>query len=496
MNTFLWAVFPYLALTLFFVVPFIRMRLRPYEVTTRATSLFTRDLLGVASLLLHWGLVLLVLGHMAGLIGGIRGWASWIEAFFWLGLIGGAMTIAGSLVALIRRAVVPELRALSQSDDYLVHLFLIAIIGIALYQVIADRIWGVSYTAAAWFTSLWRFQPQPELMASAPLLSKIHITLVFAFAAYFPFTKLAHFWTLPLNYFVRPYQAMRTAGNKFRRRWESGLRSDQSILTYGVVAVVALFLAVAFFIRGPALGAGKSVLAASAGSGGRGEATAHQAYPLYVSQCARCHGLTGEGDGPGADSPRFAQPPRDLTAGGYRFISTDNGVASDEDLYRTLARGLEPAGMPAFDQLSRDQLSALVAFLDLLWEDRPEPGDPIEPGPRPEISQSLLEIGEQLYASACAACHGAEGRGDGEASEAVVDAAGNHVPPADLAAGELKTGIEPEQMYRRIAAGIPGGDGIWLMPPFNYLADEEIWALVSYLENEVFEPKMADAGNR
>ncbi len=143
------------------------------------------------------------------------------------------MTLAGSVIALARRIVVPEVRAMSsQLDDYLVHVFLIAILGIALYQVIFEGIFGMVYAAAPWFASIWAFSPEPELMEGATLLTQIHVFLALTLFAYFPFTKLVHFWTLPVNYFVRPYQVMRTNRFHSEGRWEFALRSDKSYLTY------------------------------------------------------------------------------------------------------------------------------------------------------------------------------------------------------------------------------------------------------------------------
>ncbi len=44
MTNVLWGVFPYVAFTLFFAVPVIRMVFRPYSFTTRASGLFNRTL--------------------------------------------------------------------------------------------------------------------------------------------------------------------------------------------------------------------------------------------------------------------------------------------------------------------------------------------------------------------------------------------------------------------------------------------------------------------
>ncbi len=240
MTNLIWGVYPYVAFTLFFVVPVIRMVFRPYSFTTRASGLFNRQVQGWAMHLFHWGILAVLLGHIAGFVGGSLGLDVWVDpVFYWLALIGGLMTLAGSVIALVRRIVVPEVRAMSsQLDDYLVHIFLIAILGIALYQVIFDQMFGLVYAAAPWFASIWAFSPEPDLMEGASLLSQIHVFLALTFFAYFPFTKLVHFWTLPVNYFVRPYQVMRTNRFHSEARWEFALRSDKSFLVYTASIIV------------------------------------------------------------------------------------------------------------------------------------------------------------------------------------------------------------------------------------------------------------------
>lgn len=250
MNNLLWGVYPYIAFTLFFTVPFIRMVFRPFSITTRASGLFGRRLQGWAMHLFHWGILAVLIGHMAGYIGALLYLDTWVNGvFYWFALIGGLMALAGSSIALLRRFVIPEVRAMSsQLDDYLVHFFLIAILVIALYQVIFQQTFGMVYAAAPWFASIWTFSPDPELMEGATLLTRIHIFLALTFFAYFPFTKLAHFWTWPINYFVRPYQLMRTNRFHSKAMWEFGLRSDKSYLTYLVAFMVIGFVSLSAYV--------------------------------------------------------------------------------------------------------------------------------------------------------------------------------------------------------------------------------------------------------
>ena len=477
MNDFLWGVYPYLCVLLFIVVPVLRMVYRPFGFSTRASGLFNRGTLGLASVCLHWGLFILLTGHLAGFIGGLMGAGAWISYFYWAGLIGGIFSLFGSALALFRRHAVPEVKAMSQWDDFVVHWFLIAILGLALYQVLVDQIFGVAYTASAWVASVARMAPQPELMASASFISKLHIFLALSFFALFPFTKLVHLWTFPVNYFVRPYQSMRTDRFVNQRRWEFSLTSDKSWMIYGLATVV-LFFGFGSLLLGRA---GASVAPASESAAAQKLA----GYPLYVSQCARCHGLEGRGDGPGAASPTLAQPPRDLVSGHYRFVSTTNFVASDADLARTIRTGLVPAGMPAFDALSAEQVTSLVAVLDRLWKSRPAPGETIEVPAAPATASVVA--GKALYMALCVTCHGETGRGDGPAGAAIKDLKGNSIPPRDLTSGKLKAGRSSEQIYLRIKAGVPP-----MMPPMGAgLSPEQVWSIVRYLESSVLPSRVA-----
>jgi mono/diheme cytochrome c family protein len=340
-------------------------------------------------------------------------------------------------------------------------------------------------------------------MASAPLLTKLHVLLAFAFAAYFPFTKLIHAWTLPVNYLVRPYQVLRTAAKKFQNGWVLGHWefkgvTDKSYMTYLAGGVIAILLVIGLAFPSPD-GAGivppaqaKAIAAGQPAGAPMREVL--DGYPLYVSQCARCHGLEGKGDGPGAKSPTFKAAPRDLTAGHFQFISTDNGVASDADLRQTLVHGLQGSGMPGFSALSEHQIRSLIDVVESIWRDRPEPGKTIAVPTRPPTTPALVAQGKELYANYCTTCHGAKGAGDGVLASLRTDAAGRKVPPHNLRVDPLKGGQSATQIYYRIAAGLPRDKGQWLMPSYPNLGPERTWAIIAYLEEEVLPRRLtADA---
>lgn len=82
--------------------------------------------------------------------------------------------------------------------------------------------------------------------------------------------------------------------------------------------------------------------------------------------------------------------------------------------------------------------------------------------------------GAKLYrANGCASCHGALGHGDGPVGRDLVP------PPRDFrVAASFKGGIEPEQIARTLAIGVPGGGS---MPLFAHLTNHERRALALYL---------------
>jgi len=181
-----------------------------YLWTTRSTGFFGRASIGPASLCLHWGLIILFISHLVGFIGGSYNIGSWIEFFKWVGLGGGIVFLYGASWAFLRRIIIPQVKAMSTPDDYILLLFLILIAGLGVYQVAIEMIFGISFLAGPWIASIFKLQPDISGIVGAPLINKLHIIIAFLFFGYFPFTKLVHFASYPFGYVNRPYVSMRT----------------------------------------------------------------------------------------------------------------------------------------------------------------------------------------------------------------------------------------------------------------------------------------------
>jgi cytochrome c oxidase cbb3-type subunit 2 len=173
--------------------------------------------------------------------------------------------------------------------------------------------------------------------------------------------------------------------------------------------------------------------------------------------------------------------PRDFRAGIFKFRSTPTGsLPADEDLFRTISRGLRGTGMVAQDDLPEGERRAVIEYVKTLSErfrtEKPQAPVPIsEPLPR---TPELVSKGREVYTKAeCFKCHGAEGRGDGPSAEGLKDSWGYPIQPTDLTR-PLKRGSTPEAIYRTVVTGLDGTP----MPSYEgALSDDELWALSFYV---------------
>lgn len=97
----------------------------------------------------------------------------------------------------------------------------------------------------------------------------------------------------------------------------------------------------------------------------------------------------------------------------------------------------------------------------------------------PPSSQKLLALGKQIYGRQCVACHGPQGKGDGEAAYLL------YPKPRDFVAGNFRLvstwdRVPTDQdLFNTITRGMPGS----AMPSWGHLPAEQRWALVHYVKS-------------
>lgn len=88
-------------------------------------------------------------------------------------------------------------------------------------------------------------------------------------------------------------------------------------------------------------------------------------------------------------------------------------------------------------------------------------------------SEDVIKYGAKVYAQNCAMCHGAEGKGDGDAGKAL------NPPPRNLVEGKWKKGGGLIGFYTVLTEGIAGGS----MASYAHFKPADRWALSQYIQS-------------
>ena len=238
MNTFLWVIVPYLCLATFVVGHVWRYRYDKFGWTTRSSQLYEDRLLRLGSPLFHFGMLGVVGGHIIGLLVP-RSWTSALGIDDHLyhvvavvgGLVAGMMALVGMVILIYRRRTVGPVFSATTSMDKVMYAFLGTVIVLGMWNTIAGSVFalGGEYNyregVSVWYRSFLAFQPDPELMADAPLGFQAHALVAFGLFALWPFTRLVHVFSAPVGYLTRPYIVYRSRDEQLgsrpsRRGWE------------------------------------------------------------------------------------------------------------------------------------------------------------------------------------------------------------------------------------------------------------------------------------
>lgn len=196
-----------------------------------------------------------------------------------------------------------------------------------------------------------------------------------------------------------------------------------------------------------------------------GPADASNARDLYAQHCARCHGDQGTGDGPAHTMQR--PWPRDFTTGVYKFKSTPDGVLPLlSDVERVVANGVPRTSMSGYAKWLKPEEIRQVSEYVLQFSkasgvpSRPDQAvrvpDELRAG-RPRLTPDRIANGQAVFATACAACHGADGRGLGELAGQLKDKDGFLINPVDLTdALGYGGGGSAADIYKTLTVGISG----------------------------------------
>ena len=203
---------------------------------------------------------------------------------------------------------------------------------------------------------------------------------------------------------------------------------------------------------------------------------------MYLKNCSQCHGE--KGDGVGYATPHLFPPPRNFTAGKFKVRTTPNGaLPTHQDLVNIIRRGMPYTSMPAWPNLSDQQVSDLAYFITSFSPDFASPDrvpQPIQLPSAPGSTNETIELGKKLYVdTGCVKCHGTLGRADGPSAPTLTDELGHAIRAADLSQPwTFRGGASRADIFRTMSTGFNGTP----MPSFaDSLSVEQRWAITDFI---------------
>ncbi|MGL6159044.1 MAG: respiratory nitrate reductase subunit gamma [Microbulbifer sp.] len=223
-NTLLFGIYPFVALTVFLVGSLIRYDRDQYTWRTGSSQLLEKKKLRLGSYLFHVGIIAILAGHFVGLLTPKAVWhllgveASTKQALAMIaGGLFGVICFVGMTILIHRRLTNPRVRATSSTMDITILLLLYVqlILGLLSIFVSAGHMDGaVMLQLMIWAQSIVTFNASEAVAAISDvhIIYKLHVFLGMTLFLLFPFSRLVHVWSLPVQYLGRNYQVVRARG--------------------------------------------------------------------------------------------------------------------------------------------------------------------------------------------------------------------------------------------------------------------------------------------
>ena len=216
-ETLLWVILPYAALMTFIVGLWWRYRADQFGWTSGSTQIFEHKILGWAGPAFHYGALAAIGGHVIGLmipksfteaVGMSEHTYRWFSAV--AGAVAGVVCIVGFFGLVYRRATNARVRRTTSRTDLVVYLLLVVLIVMGCWMTIGYNLatkspYDYRDSMSLWWRSLFILQPDVAAVQDANLLYRVHAIIAWAFWAVFPFSRLVHMLSIPLQYLGRPY---------------------------------------------------------------------------------------------------------------------------------------------------------------------------------------------------------------------------------------------------------------------------------------------------
>lgn len=218
----LWAVLPYVTIAILVVGTIWRYRYDQFGWTTRSSQLYESRLLRIGSPLFHFGILVVLIGHIIGLVipeswtdaAGISEDVYHAQALTLGGIAGFATLIGVAILVFRRRTTGPVFMATTKNDKTMYVVLVAAIVAGLATTLLGAGVVGEEHnyreTVSPWFRSIFVLQPDVEAMSESAFSFQLHTLIGMLLFAVWPFTRLVHAFTAPIAYLFRPYIVYRS----------------------------------------------------------------------------------------------------------------------------------------------------------------------------------------------------------------------------------------------------------------------------------------------
>lgn len=221
-HNFIFGVYPYIALTIFFLGSWLRFDREQYTWKSDSSQLLSKSGLRLGSNLFHIGVLAIFGGHFVGLLTphavflsmGVSDMSHQYVAIV-AGTVFGLSALVGGAILWVRRMFNPRVSATSRGSDKFVLTWLMLTLMLGLSTIpfslghAAHGDASVMIALANWAQSIVSLRPQPALLEVVDPVFKTHMFFGMTVFLVFPFTRLVHVWSAPIGYLGRAYQIVR-----------------------------------------------------------------------------------------------------------------------------------------------------------------------------------------------------------------------------------------------------------------------------------------------
>ena len=220
LQIFLFGVYPYIALTIAIIGTWVRFDLSQYSWKSGSTQMLRSKNMRLASNLFHVGIIVVLLGHLFGMLTPHFLYDRFISAgnkqilAVVVGGIAGVFCWFGLVMLLWRRFTDERISHTSTFSDKLVLVLLFIQLNLGLISIFTSVKHLDGYTMmnlAGWAQDITVLRPWQAAarIEQTDLIYQLHMALGITLIAIFPFTRLIHIISAPIWYFGRRYQIVR-----------------------------------------------------------------------------------------------------------------------------------------------------------------------------------------------------------------------------------------------------------------------------------------------